>query len=223
MTYLELCVATRQECGIQGETPAAVTNQRGLLKRIVDWVADADVVVQSVYADWDFLWAEFTDDTTDNSDAITKPTNFGMWDRESFAVDRGTATGRKLTVYDFKEWRNANYLKIKQEPSRITITPDGNLRLSQPANGTYEIYANYWKDIIRMSINADTPPYPTRFHRIVICRAAMFFFKDQEAWQNYTEAEKEYMFWLDELKGYAAPGQQFRTQAEAIPMAASAQ
>jgi hypothetical protein len=61
MTYLEICKLVRQECGVQGEgTPAAVTSQRGMLKRIVEWVRDADTIIQDKHTDWDFLWKEFS-------------------------------------------------------------------------------------------------------------------------------------------------------------------
>ena len=223
MTFLELSAKTRQECGIQGQGPVAVTNQTGILKRVVEWVADADVLIQSMYSDWDFLWAEYTQNTIINSADLTKPDNFGMWDRESFAYKRGTSSGKSLNRIDFKEWRLNNSIKVSQEPSTITIVPSGDLKLGFPANVVAEVYANYWKNVVKMTINTNVPPYPDRFHRIIIARAKMWFFEDQEGWENFAAAEKEYLYWVNELEGFALPGQQDRSQAQPELTAARAE
>lgn len=219
MTYLEICQTVRQECGVQGQGPSAVTSQTGLLKRIVDWVAEADMLIQSKWSDWDFLWAEFSDNTTAGSDELTKPTDLGMWDRESFSVARGTANGRELPTLDYKEWRKLQNLKINAEPYSITILPNGNLKTFQPADAIYNIQGNYWVAPTRLAADADVPVYPARFHRILVERAKMMFYSDQEAWENYRESEMEFARWMNELEGYALPSQQWRSQSQPDQMA----
>ena len=218
MNYLQLCKAVRQECGIQGSGPAAVTNQTGLLKRVVEWVQDADNIIQTLYPDWNFLWSEFTEDTVEGSADVTKPDDFGQWDVESFGVDRGTDSGRSLEVSDYKDWRKNFSAKTNQPPSRITILPDQNLRLYAPADGIYEIYANYWKTPILLTEDTDLPPYPARFHRAIVARAKMLWFEDQEAWDNYKLAEVEFNQWMVELTGFALPGQQESNKGQPAPM-----
>lgn len=218
MNNLQLCQHTRQECGVQGQGPSTVIGQQGLLKKIVEWVRDGDLFVQSIHADWDYLWSEFTADTVESDDEITKPSDLGMWDRESFAVDRGTADGRSLGVDDFKKWRRNNNIKTNQPPYRLTILPNNNLRLSQPADDIYEIYASYWKAPVIMSANTDEPLYPERFQRIIIAKAKMWFFAYQESFTQYQDAEKEYNEWLEKLEYFAAPGQFRRAQSENVLM-----
>ncbi len=214
MNFLELSKITREECGLQGEGPASVLERRGMEQRIVNWVAKADHLVQTANTDWDFLWTEFTLDTITDSDIILKPNNLGMWDTESFTVSKGTADGRPLTYMPYSQWRTLVNLQTSQAPSSITIMPSGDLRLLSPADGVYPIYATHWASPTLMSENTSTPPYPERFHRIVIARAKMFFFEDQEAWNNYQSAEKEYDKLFEELEGYASPGQQSLSQAQ---------
>ena len=218
MTFLQLCQIVRQECGVQGQGPSSVVGQTGLLKRIVDWVAAADILIQSKHSDWDFLWTEYTQDTVIGSDTLVKPNDFGMWDRESFAAGRGTVDGRPLTLVDYKDWRQNNYLKANQLPTAITIAPNSNLRLTQPADCTCEIYACYWKAPTLMTTNAEVPPYPERFQRATIARAKMWFFEDQEAWDNFKLAKDEFEEWMIKLEGFALPGQQPRSQAQPAQM-----
>jgi hypothetical protein len=214
MTFLELCQITRQECGIQGQGPVTVVGQSGILKKVIDWVAKADVFIQSKYGDWDFLWSEFRENTTTNSRDIAKPANLGLWDRESFAVDYGTDDGKPLSLVDYKTDRRDTGLRQSNPPSDLVILPDGNLRLCCPADGVYEIYANYWKNPVVMAANTDTPLYPARFHWAAVERAKMSFFADQEAFELYKEAKLRFDDWMEKLEGNQLPGQQSRTQAQ---------
>lgn len=213
MTFLELCQAVRRECGIQGTGPAAVTSQTGLLSRVVNWVIDADNLIQSMNPDWNFLWAEFTGNTTLASSYLTKPADFGMWDREAFAIARGTADGRPLSFVDFQDWRRSHGLKVNAEPSSITILPDNNLAFPAPANGTHEIYGNYWKVPVKLAANTDVSPIPLRFHRIIVARAKMWYFEDIESDTQFTQAENEFDYWLKLLEGFSLPNRQEATQS----------
>jgi len=214
MTFLELCKATRQECGIQGQNiPPTVTGQSGLVKRIVEWVRDADLFIQTMHPDWAFLWAEFRKDTIINSAALTKPDDFGVWDRTAFAIDQGTVNGRPLTYTSYKEWRKNHNLKTNSEPTTITILPNNNLMLAHPANAIYEIYGEYWKAPVLLSADDQLPLYPIRFHRAIITKAKMWFFEDFESIDQWKQAKDEFDFWINELESFALPEQQEANQS----------
>jgi hypothetical protein len=219
MTFLELCQAVRQECGIQGTGPAAVTNQVGIQKRVVDWVRDADLFVQSIHPDWDFLWAEFTANTILDSDAVARPSDLGMWDRTAFALDRGTVDGVPLNLIDFHDQRSQSNVRLSAKPYALAILPNYNLGLKVPANGIYEVYGNYWKSVTQLTTNTQLPLYPARFHRIIVAKAKMWFFEDIESDTQWKQAEKEYNEWLEQLESYALPQQQEANQSSPAQMA----
>lgn len=192
MNFLELCQTTRMECGIQGSNqPVTVTGQSGILKRIVNWVKDADLYIQRIHPDWDFLWREYSIDTVQGSITVPMPDDFGIWDVESFAYNRGKDTGSSLAVMDFREWRKNQSNKENTRPTRIAILPNQSLSLEFPADGIYTIYANYWKAPVSLTTNTDTPLYPLAYHRAIIAKAKMFFFEDIESINNFQLAEKE--------------------------------
>lgn len=219
-TFLQLCQETRRECGIQGTGPTTVVSQTGLMQRVVDWVADANDYVCSLYHDWDFLWSAYSGTTSAGSEdlSLAQPTDLGAWDRESFAIARGTSTGRSLRVVDYKEWRKYQGLKSNEEPASITIKPNGNLVLNTKANGTHTITADYWKAPARLTADAGTSDIPALYERVIIARAKMYFYEDQQLLDLYNSAEKEFKEWLTKLEGNQLPGQQWRMQAEATPM-----
>lgn len=85
-TYLQLCQQTQKACGITGNPVASVTGQTGMLANLVRWVADADVAIQRVATNWDFLYkTDFSVATVQGSSEYTKPTTLGDWDRSTFS------------------------------------------------------------------------------------------------------------------------------------------
>jgi len=200
MTFLELCSKTRQECGIQGSGPSSVVSQTGILKRVVDWVADADTYIQGLHQDWDFLWAEFNTNTVIDSDSIAKPADHVLWDTESFSLLRGDSDGINLGTIPYKEWRYVVDEKTSTKPNSLCILPNNNLAFRQPADGTYDFYATYWKFNDPMSVNADEPPYAARYQRAIIVKAKMWYFADTESNSLYQEAEKEFMEIIEQME-----------------------
>jgi hypothetical protein len=219
MTFLELCQQTRQECGIQGQGPAAVTNQTGILKRVVEWVRDADLFIQTLHPDWDFLWAEYAEDTVTDADLLARPLDFGMWDREVFAINRGTIDGAGLDLIQFNDLRRLNNVRLPARPSALAIKPNGDLILRVPANGIYTIYGAYWKKPTKLTTDDQIPVYPERFHRAVVAKAKMWFFEDIESDDQWAQAEKEFDEWLSELESFALPQQQEGNQSSPVQMA----
>ena len=137
-----------------------------------------------------------------------------MWDKEAFSINKGFDDGYKLPEVDYKTYRIDVGLKENQIPISITVLPNGNLAVNQPADAIYPISGVYWKTPVVLAADGDIPAYPVRFHRALVARAKMFFFEDQEAWDNYSTAEKEFIDRLDDLESDQAPGQQFRKQSE---------
>ena len=207
MNFLELAQAVRRECGIQGSGPSAVTSQSGLMARVVKWVSDADLYIQTLHPDWEFLWKEFTASTTAGSSEITKPDDFGTWDIEAFGINRGTTNGRSLTVTSYQEWRSNYNLKTNTEPYSLCILPNNNLELSMPADASDTLYGCYWKTPTVLSGNTAEPLYPSRFHRAIVAKAKMWFFEDIESNDQWQQAEKEFNEWLIKLESFALPNQ----------------
>ena len=208
MTFLELCQLARQECGIQGSNkPSAVTSQTGILSRIVQWVANSDLLIQSAYPDWDFLWKETTMGTVVGAKTVSLTVNPALWDTESFAIERGTSDGRKLTYLPYREWRTNQSEKTNQEPNRITILPDNSLSLEYPADDAYTLTGCCWLVPTKLTANTDEPVYAERFQQTIIERVKMFFFKDIESFDQYKLAEQEYENNLDKMRGQYLPEQ----------------
>ena len=216
-TFLQLCQTMRRECGITSTGPAAVTSQTGVLEKVVNWVADADVEIQSRWFDWDFLHVStWNHNTIANVPTVAAPADLGVWDQESFYLDYSTANHKQLSVIDYKTWRRdlRQGVKTNQKPDAVIILPDQSLRLESPPDAVYALTADYWKRPVRMTANSATSPVPEEYERIIVARAKIAYAESQGAPEVLMSAQIEYDDLLDKLESKYLPNQGSRRQAD---------
>lgn len=216
-TYLELCQAVRRECGVSGSGPSSVTGQAGMLQKIVEWVADADTEIQSLYTDWGFLWTQWTESTIAGTAQYAKPSDLGAWDRESFWLDYGTASHKKLVELKYKSWRGTlrQGVKTNQKPSYFVVLPSGNITLEAPPDAVYSLTADYWKTATRMTANASVSVIPAQFERTIIELAKFKYAVDEGAGALMASSQAAYLDWLGRLKAAELPERYRDLMAEA--------
>jgi len=211
MTYLELCQTVRQEVGLSGTGPTTVTSQEGQLKVVVDLVIESDAQIQTLWHDWNFLWSQYTSSVTvgNRAPALQKPTDLGMWDRDSFFLDYTTNDSthlRNLPYHDYREDQRQG-VATNATPTYVIIQPDQNIILDPPADTTYSITADYWKTPTRLSANTDVSAIPSQFHRIIIARAKTMWAEREEAPEILLSSAAEYQDVLDKMESHSLPFQ----------------
>jgi len=218
MTALEIAQLVRQECGIAGAgTPAAFTGQTGEMKRVVDWVTQADLFIQSQEVDWRFLWKQFEVNTVVGTAAYAVPTDFDEWDPASFYLDYDTDDNIELDVFtDYRLWRKEyrQGVKANEVPSRLVILPDDSLILDNPPNAIFKLTADYYRKPIALAVDASEPPYPARYHRLVVARAKRMYAAYEDAPEIMEEAENEYNAIYPRFEASQLSGQKGRYNAD---------
>lgn len=214
MNFLELAQTVRQEVGISGTGPSTVVGQEGQLKVIVDFVAEADYQIQSLWHDWDFLWSQYSStlSTGTREPAVGKPTDFGNWDMRSFYLDYTSDDSTNLAPLSYVDWR-ADYRQgtaTNSTPTYVVIQPDNNAIVDPPPDKAYTITADYWKTPTRMAANTDESAIPTQYHRIIVARAKAFWAEREEAPEILVASSAEYQDLLDKLESQSLPGQRAR-------------
>ena len=88
MNFLGIVTRLVQESGASGAGPTTTVNQVGEYGRMVNWVQDAWLDIQSEHQDWEFLRTTCSFPTVSGSPFYTpaqaNATNFGMWDLDTF-------------------------------------------------------------------------------------------------------------------------------------------
>jgi|ERR1700741_421953 len=87
-TFLQLVQRLRTETKAAGTTVTSVVNQTGEYARLVNWINDAWLDIQSAHTDWGWMRTSMTFPTVTgrpiNTLAQIGLTNFGEWARDSF-------------------------------------------------------------------------------------------------------------------------------------------
>jgi len=207
MTYLELCQKMVRDLGLQN-TVASVAEQTGMAAKIVDWVADADEYIQSLWQDWRFLWSQHSVSTIASTREVTAPTDLGTWDKDSLYLNYTSDDYVHLDELDYLEWRSLyrQGTQTDDEPSQFVVLPNNNIYLEPAPDGVYTLTADYWKVPVRLTANNSKSPIPDRFERIILAQAKIYYSEHDEFPTVYELATAEFAKIYAQLKSAELPG-----------------
>lgn len=207
MTYLEMCQKIVRDLGLS-ITVSAVTGNTGMAQKICDWVADADEAIQSIWIDWNFLWAAFTTPTIIGTRAYSKPTTgFANWDLASFYLNYTTDQYQKLQYMPYIQFRDQyrNGTQTNSKPTNFILTPANNIYLHPIPDAVYTLTADYWAAPTRMTGNTSTSAIPDRFERIILAKAKIYYAEHEEFPAVLELASAEYQDLLKKLEAAELP------------------
>lgn len=207
MTFLQLVQQFFREIGYSGVVPTTVVSQTKQKKNCVDWIAEADYLINTRWADWNYLWKQWSRSTVVGTANYAAPSDIATWDKESFYLNYTADTHTQLSYLPYKEWREVyrQGTKTNALPDVFTILPDKSVTLEAPPDAIYTLTSDYWKAATKMSADTDTPEMPTEFQRIIVVRAKLIhaeFHGDQSLYQL---ALVEYNELLDRLEADQLP------------------
>lgn len=216
-TFLALCNKLITECGADNTGVATVIGNTGDAAMYIKFVADADLEVQGLWFDWDFLHlGTWSVNTVIGIAAVAAPSDLGVWDSESFYLNATLASNQKLNVLDYKTWRT-NYrqgVQTNQKPANIVILPDQSLKLHSPPDAVYALTADYWKRPAKMTVDGSTSVIPEEYERIIIARGKIFYGEKYAAGEVLQAGQIEFDYLLDKLEAKYLPNQQGRRMAD---------
>lgn len=210
-SYLDLCRALVAELGIAGGTgPSAVTGQSGELANVVRWVADADVAVQLLWQDWQFLWTPgpSSEQLIAGDDTIPIITDLGTEIEDGLVF---TVAGRSYrpTWMPWDSFRNhfkTNAKTTLSRPTHWTVRPDKIVELSHIAAAPIPWTMEYHRRPARMTANSQTSPIPDEYDRIIVARAALMYGGREDAPEVVVSMAAEYDDLLEKMESVYLAG-----------------
>ena len=186
MNLLQLTNQTRVECGVSGPTLSSVQNLTGESARILAWVQQAWIDVQTSKEDWLFLRETFEFNTVASQWEYTAAnaglTDFGNWKRDSFRASSVNNLYRDEQLLNYMDWttyrnlyRYANMRNTLARPVVVSITPNKDLAFGSTPDQIYTINGEYYTQPVSLSADTDIPGIPARFHMIIVYRAMMYY------------------------------------------------
>ncbi len=215
-TFLQLAVRLRQEVLASGTGPSTVVSQAGELKRIVDWIAEADEEIQQEHDEWKFMVGDFTLNTVADdgsyaaSDCVTPITDLRNWKLETFKIylsATGVSDETRLRWIDYQDWyeKYNTGSQTSQRPVHFTIGNDMSIKLGPKPNAVYRISGEYQKSIDTMTADADVPVYPAEFHKLPLYLGMMKYGRSTGATEVYQDGERLYTKMLRRMERSQLP------------------
>ena len=184
-TFLELAQDVARESGtVSGVSPGSVVSQTGRLLKIVEWTAQAYVMIQNLHADWRWMQKTYSGTTTAGSSQYTAAsfsvTDMRDWLRDNLVTGYQphtiylTATGVSdegaLREISWQLWRSTygRGSQTNNYPAFYAISPAGELSLGPIPDDNYTINGEYRQSAVVMSADADIPGLSAAFHQIIV-------------------------------------------------------
>ena len=215
--YLQLSQDVARESGtISGTNPGAVTGQTGRLLKVVEWTAQAWVMIQNLHADWRWMQKTFSGNTTIGAGQYT-PASWSITDLRDWLRDNRvtgyqphtrylTATGVSdegaLLEISWQQWRTryGRGSQTNNKPSEYAISPAGEFSLGPIPDDDYTVQGEYRQAAVVLAADADIPGLPAAFDQIIVWQAIMLLAEFDEAVEQRAAAILKYNALLEGLE-----------------------
>ncbi len=200
-TFIELVQQLHIESGASGSTPpGSVVGQTGEIERLVNWVRQADLYVQSSWHNWNFLYKRYQQSTTTDVDTLQPPSDLNIWDHMTFTVDGDPIEAKEyISVKRFSFDTNTN------TPSLVIIMPDSSLKFQPIPDAAYQIEADYFIRPIPLQNNNDISKIPAQYQQIIIGRALILYGNYEAAPEIVEQGEQIYQEVIGQLESSQLP------------------
>lgn len=213
MNFLQLAQRAFMEAGASGRN-TSVANATGEWLRFVTWTNQSWLDIQNEHnGAWRWMRTTKTFQTVANQgeyDYDASPlslTDFAYWIENSFRIYKTSVDNENyLQFREYNVFRDLNLIGTNRStaayPSEITISPSNSLILFQlPDSTDYHVSGDYQKSPTDLTLDADIPDMPTRFHMAIVWRVLIHYGGKEsypDAYSRGKELYKKLMYQLEQ-------------------------
>lgn len=209
MTYLELVTRLQSESGAGGNPITSFTGARGATLRLINWIAEADLILQRRWQDWKFLWSTMTPITTGiGASDYAGDDDLGTWERDSLRID-----GQQVEVLDYDPTLAPS--AANGRPHTIYILPNDQLRLYPTPDAAYTVTGAYFREAQAMADETDTSLIPAKHHSAILWQALWLYANFENAAESKVQAQEMLALEITAMEGKQLKHQQAHKQANA--------
>lgn len=214
-TYLQLCQDVVSDLGVAGgilqSTTSGINQEQ---QRVCNWVARADLLIQDLWTDWNFLWVYGNNLQVlagNNTLVITPPSwaaNIQSFNLETLWYLPGTNSAQKVP---WMKWEDFYTSFVTQPtltaacPSAFSVDPTMTIWFSEQLTADATFAIQYFCVGNRMATDSATSRIPTNFDDIIVERAKILYAQRENAPEILTGSTAEYMDLLDKMQAYCLP------------------
>lgn len=215
MNYLALCKRLRQEAGYSGNGPASVDGQAGEMQRVISWIADAWLEIQTMRKDWRFKLSPFSITMAEGETRSLVSLDMRDLQAESIVVIREDGSKTYPLLVSIEEIRKRRRESTSPQTYPFLVAEqDGYIEVFPDVGESIAIEGEYYRKPDVLTDNTDVPDLPEMFHMVIVWGALMQLASYDEAGNLYQRAADNYAKLLSTLNGEQLP-----TLMQAKPLA----
>jgi hypothetical protein len=192
-TFLELAQETRALSGIGGTGPVSVATASGIEARIVNYVKNSWIDIQTHPKKWKWMWGRYLAPVPGGAPLqtivntreypLTGVNKVRVNSFRSYLTATGISDRQRMVWLSWAKFDRAHGTvdELANRPIRVTRDPTGQLVLYPKASGVYSIEFEFFKTAQVLAANADVPEMPTDFHQLIVYEALKRFGKAEDA------------------------------------------
>ena len=217
MNRLSLSQFVRRKCGISG-TDATTVTASGEWANVVSAVDEAYEKIQTEREDWLFLRKSFSFVTVaeqgeyEYDAAPLSLTDFGSWVDDQFRIYKTSIANETwlLQYKDYDTFRNQFLIgSIRTQysaPTCVVVSPSKSLILGlAPEDTSYTVSGYYWRSPHEMTLDADEPILPSKFHKIIAYKAIEMLGVNEVATELIDYYRSEYVDFMARMEREQLP------------------
>jgi hypothetical protein len=201
-TLLDLCNSVIDEAGISGEM-TSVVNQKGELRRIVNYVQRACTLIEGKWVNWNYLHEFHIFETVPGVRDYPPQVGHGFWDTSTIRIP---ANESNLSFVRYELKKEDPSAAISGEPYEMTVLPNQTLRFFNTPDSAYGMSIEYWRAPTVLVTNTDQPSIPLQYRDIIVYKALEFYAKYESADELLLQARDDYKMRLTQLEAREMPG-----------------
>lgn len=184
-TYKELCERFVLEMSVNGGRGfTSVTDLNVKFAKAANYIKLANTALCTLHLDWKFLWQSYSQALTVGSRVIPAPAGgvkVRHWVRNSFWLNRGTASQTRLKYVPFEDWDSQPLYANSRKPTTFTVLPDNSIQVNTLPDSAYTLTASFYKRHTEFAQDDDVSPIPEEYHRIILLRAKLLYAEMEDA------------------------------------------
>jgi hypothetical protein len=216
MNFLQLVNQLQFESGAGNAPLTSVIGQTGETKRLVDWVRQANIRIQTMYVDWKFLRSQLepTFITGIGMQDYAAPDDLNYWNMKSFVLDDIDIRATEYHPIDDRFQSNTI-----GRPDKVSVLDDNQLRFWPVPDGGYLVEAEYFikpvdLDPMVVDANSQISLIPEQFHWVIVYDALRYYANYENAPEIMNQAREGIALWMPRLEAHQLRGSQVGTIAD---------
>lgn len=204
MDFLELAQETRRLSGVGGTGPANTETATGMELKIVNYVKNAWLDIQTHPKNWKWMWEDYSVDLqpppgVQPLQTILNTRQYALIDCDKIRVETfrsyltslGEPDRQRMTWVPWRRFRGRFGVvdEAANRPLQASRQPTGDLVLYPKPDDVYSIEFESFRRPQQLVANGDTPEMPAEFHMLIVYEALKRFGKAENAQETLALGE----------------------------------